>query len=151
MYFTFKIRDSRFLSGVPWPEPDYVYQSLPTRPHLIRDEAADMPHYESVVREKLATDFGISQQKLDAHIDRGARSAVIGAYRILMHKQVGGVAGGGGGGGTSTRETSSISNGNAAAAAAGQSPRRMAQSGTGQRTSKADKNVKKKSKACIIL
>ena len=138
MYFPFKIRDSLFLSGVPWPEPDYVYQSLPTRPHLIRDEAADTPHYEAVVREKLAADFGISREKLDAHIDRGVRSAVIGAYRILMHKQVGG--------GTATRETSSVSNGNAAAAAR-QSPKR-AQSGTGQ---KADKNVKKKSKACIIL
>jgi hypothetical protein len=73
------------LSGVPWPDADYVYQPLPTKPHLIRDDE-DVPHYESVVREKLDRQYGITAQKLDSHIERGARSPVIGAYRILMHK-----------------------------------------------------------------
>ena len=138
MYF-FKIRASRFLSDVPWPEPDYVYQSLPTKPHLIRDEAADRPHYESVVRERLAADFGISGQKLDSHIERGARSPVIGAYRILMHKAVGGVPAGSR---AESRDPSSVSNG---------AQRSRAQSGTRRQTTKVDKNVKKKSKTCIIL
>ena len=139
MYFPFKIRDSLFLSGVPWPEPDYVYQSLPTKPHLIREEAADRPHYESVVRERLAADFGISGQKLDSHIERGARSPVIGAYRILMHKAVGGVPSAESRAGSS-RDPSSV---------AGQ--RSKAQSGTRRQATKVDKNVKKKSKTCIIL
>ena len=128
------------MSDVPWPEPDYVYQSLPTKPHLIRDEAADRPHYESVVRERLAADFGISGQKLDSHIERGARSPVIGAYRILMHKAVGGVPAGSQA--ESRGPSSSVSNG---------AQRSRAQSGTRRQTTKVDKNLKKKSKTCIIL
>ena len=128
------------MSDVPWPEPDYVYQSLPTRPNMIRDEASDRPHYESVVRERLATDFGISGHKLDSHIERGARSPVIGAYRILMHKAVGGVPESSQAG---SRDPSSVSSG-------GQ--RSGMQSGTRRTTTKVDnKNVKKKSKTCIIL
>ena len=137
----FQIRASRFLSDVPWPEPDYVYQSLPTKPHLIREEAADRPHYESVVRERLAADFGISGQKLDSHIERGARSPVIGAYRILMHKAVGGVPSAESRAGSS-RDPSSVANG-------GQ--RSNMQSGTRRQATKVDKNVKKMSKTCSIL
>lgn len=131
------------MSDVPWPEPDYVYQSLPTRPDMIRDEAADRPHYESVVRERLAADYGISGQKLDSHIERGARSPVIGAYRILMHKEVGGVPGSQAG----TREPSSGSYGHSFSNGGQRSKMR---SGTRQ-TTKVDKNVKKKSKTCIVL
>ena len=102
---------------------------------MIRDEAADRPHYESIVRERLAADYGITGGKLDSHIERGARSPVIGAYRILMHKAVGGVPESRAG----SRDPSSVSNGGA--------HRSKMQGGT----TKMDKNVKKKSKTCIIL
>ena len=116
-----------------------MYQSLPSKPHLIRDEAADRPHYESIVRERLAADYGITGEKLDSHIERGARSPVIGAYRILMHKAVGGVPESRAG----SRDPSSVSNG---------AQRSKMQGGTRrQQTTKMDKNVKKKSKTCIIL
>ena len=118
-----------------------MYQSLPTKPHLIRDEAADRPHYESVVRERLAADFGISGQKLDSHIERGARSPVIGAYRILMHKAVGGVPAG----------SQAESRGPSASVSSNGAQRSRAQSGARRQTTKVDKNVKKKSKTCIIL
>ena len=108
---------------------------------MIRDEASDRPHYESVVRERLAADFGISGHKLDSHIERGARSPVIGAYRILMHKAVGGVPESSQAG---SRDPSSVSNG-------GSGQRSGMQSGTRRTTTKVDKNVKKKSKTCIIL
>ena len=116
-----------------------MYQSLPSKPHLIRDEAADRPHYESIVRERLAADYGITGEKLDSHIERGARSPAIGAYRILMHKAVGGVPESSQAG---SRDPSSVSNG---------AQRSKMQGGTRQQATKTDKNVKKKSKTCIIL
>ena len=74
---------------MPWHDADYVYQSLPTKPRPRPDGSRDdLSHYETVVRDKLDRQYGISAQTLESHVERGPKSPVIGAFRILMHKFV---------------------------------------------------------------
>ena len=79
------------MDGVPWPKPDIVYRSLPTRLQLDEEELAgeyplpEITGNEEKVRDKLK-ELGIEGELLESHIERRARSPIIGSYRILLHR-----------------------------------------------------------------
>ena len=81
-----QIKESHFLSGISWPEPDYIYSPLPTKPHHILDPS-DVPHFEAVVRKRMKG-LGVTERMLNESIERGSKSPIIGAYRTLLHKEI---------------------------------------------------------------
>lgn len=80
-FFT-QIKESEWLNGVDWPEPDHQYRSLPLR---VPFESTELTEAEAKTRE-LIKDIGIDGNLLESHIERGPRSHIIGTFRIAQHK-----------------------------------------------------------------
>ena len=59
-------------------------QTLPPPPLSLLIAAKEAKH-DLIVRKDLEV-LGISKKHLESHIERGARSPIIGTYRILMHR-----------------------------------------------------------------
>ena len=81
LFFT-QIKESEWLNGVDWPEPDHQYRSLPLR---VPFESTELTEAEAKTRE-LIKDIGIDGNLLESHIERGPRSHIIGTFRIAQHK-----------------------------------------------------------------
>jgi len=77
-----QIKESEWLNGVDWPEPDHQYRSLPLR---VPFESTELTEAEAKTRE-LIKDIGIDGNLLESHIERGPRSHIIGTFRIAQHK-----------------------------------------------------------------
>ena len=83
---SFQIRDCKWLGGVDWPNPERKFRSLPMKGPFDPD-ADQVPEIEKQSRIELGL-LGISDDLLESHIERGARSHIIGTYRILNHRFV---------------------------------------------------------------
>ena len=59
-------------------------QTLPQPPSSLLIVAKEAKH-DLIVRKDLEV-LGISKKHLESHIERGAKSPIIGTYRILMHR-----------------------------------------------------------------
>ena len=82
MAFSFQqLKDCKFVQGADWPRSDPAYRATPLKRHSLED----MGQAEEAVRARLAG-LGVGPELIEEHIERGARSQVIGAYRILMHR-----------------------------------------------------------------
>ncbi len=81
-----QIRGCRWLTPVPWPSPDTTYRPLPLTRDFVRSGQRMTPH-EQRVRESL-TRLGVTPDLIEEHSQRGNRSQVIGAYRILLHRDI---------------------------------------------------------------
>ncbi|XP_066995542.2 serine/threonine-protein kinase NIM1 isoform X2 [Anabrus simplex] len=103
-----EVRDSEWLRGIPFPSspgPSEKYSLFPTQlketnseiSNLSSDNQASLDSVENGLArcaisslekqalEKLS-ELGITEDILAEHLDRGARSAVIGTYRIIIHR-----------------------------------------------------------------
>ena len=86
IYILLQIRESKWLSGVNWPDCDTKFRRFPMKFDL---EAADnkddnnFSDIETKTREALS-EIGIEEKILESHIERGPRSHVIGAFRIAQ-------------------------------------------------------------------
>ena len=70
------------------PETNGTVQTLPPPPPPPPSSlliAAKEAKHDLIVRKDLEV-LGISKKHLESHIERGARSPIIGTYRILMHR-----------------------------------------------------------------
>ena len=65
-------------TSVQQPQPQYML-SVPL------SIAAKEAKHDLIVRRDLEV-LGISRKHLESHVERGARSPIIGTYRILMHR-----------------------------------------------------------------
>ena len=80
--FFFQIRESKWLNGVDWPQPDNEFRSLPMR---VPFESTELSQNETKTRA-LIKEIGIDEKTLESHVERGPRSHVIGAFRIAQYK-----------------------------------------------------------------
>lgn len=78
----FQIRESRWLLGVEWPTSDSTFRPFPVKSPFAPE---DLSSEEVEVRSELEG-LGIGSDLLESQVERGNRSPVIGAYRILMHR-----------------------------------------------------------------
>ena len=73
MYLVFlftQIKESEWLNGVDWPEPDHQYRSLPLR---VPFESTELTEAEAKTRE-LIKDIGIGKRHALKKYDRFARN-----------------------------------------------------------------------------
>lgn len=88
------MRESKWLWRVEWPQPDTNFRPLPKRLEMEASlelgtelEAAEpLSPVEEKTRQILASEIGINQSLLESHIDKGPRSHIIGAFRILQKR-----------------------------------------------------------------
>lgn len=78
-FFHHQIRESNWLSGVAWPEGDNKFRKLPNL------QQPDLGPVEMKTRQVLQ-EIGIESTLLESHVEQGARSHVIGAFRIIQNK-----------------------------------------------------------------
>lgn len=93
---SFQIRQSPWLSGIHWPLEDGNFHKLPCRQSQIDDgtedsvnngetKALELTRIETKTRQALE-EIGIDKTLLESHIERGPRSHIIGAFRIIQNK-----------------------------------------------------------------
>ena len=86
--FTLKVRESKWLWRVEWPQPDTNFRGLPMRldDSVEAQEASKLSPVEQKTRQILASEIGIQANLLESHIEKGPRSHIIGAFRILQKR-----------------------------------------------------------------
>ena len=111
LIFLLQIKDARWLDGVKWPLADENYRRLPrssfypgnthlpnSKNGIHENSQIDINNAlnggsvedicdknELLVRNEMEN-LGVSSSLINSHIERGARSPIIGTYRILLHR-----------------------------------------------------------------